>query len=205
MSVLDAQICYLLCFPDPVENSSEPPEQIHGLKDAPYFQPVDISVRTLGQAEVRAGGEAVALSRQRYDDRIQVVECRFPISDVLNQASIQKRENIESDLLKQLIPSGHLESGLFEEYIVLMVSTVSTADVFVEGNARRLAHFLRTQREELDEAEIEEILFRGCATRKMISRSWTGMAPSLSPRTAISSRTSSCSKSAITSCCATAC
>jgi hypothetical protein len=158
MSVLDAQICYLLCFPDPVEKSPEPPEQIRGLKDAPYFQPVDISVRTLGQAKVQAGGETVTVSRQRYDDRIQMIECSFPLSDVLNQSSIQERENIEADLLRQLIPAGHLESGLFEEYIVLMVSTVSTADVFVESNARRLAHFLRTQREELDEAEIEEIL-----------------------------------------------
>jgi hypothetical protein len=158
MSVLDAQICYLLCFPDPVEKSPEPLEQIRGLKDAPYFQPVDISVRTLGQAEVRAGGETVAVSRQRYDDRIQVVECRFPLADVLSQASIQKREHIEEQLLRQLIPASHLETGLFEEYIVLMISTVSTANVFVEGNARQLAHFLRTQREELDEAEIEEIL-----------------------------------------------
>jgi hypothetical protein len=158
MSILDAEICYLLCFPDPVEKSPGPPEQIRGLKDAPYFQPVDISVKTLGQAEVQAGSETVVVSRQRYDDRIQVVECRFPLADVLNQSSIQKRENIESDLLRQLIPSGHFESGLFEEYIVLMISTVSTADVFVEGNARRLAHFLRTQREALDEAEIDEIL-----------------------------------------------
>ncbi len=156
--VLDAQICYLLCFPDPVEKMPDPPEQIRGLKDAPYFQPVDISVRTLGQAEVRAGGERVTISRQRYDDRIQLVECRFPLADVLNPSSMQVRENIEADLQKQLVPAGHLESGLFEEYIVLMISTVSLPDAFVESNARRLAHFLRTQREALDEAEIEEIL-----------------------------------------------
>jgi len=158
MSALDAQICYLLCFPDPVEKSPEPPEQIRGLKDAPYFQPVDISVRTLGQAEVRAGGEEVSVSRQRYDDRIQVVECRFPLSDVLNQSAIQKREGIEDSILKQMVPAAHLESGLFEEYIVLMIKTVDAADAFVERNARQLAHFLRTQREALDEAEIEEIL-----------------------------------------------
>jgi len=134
------------------------PEQIRGLKDAPYFQPVDISVRTLGQAEVRAGGEEVSVSRQRYDDRIQVVECRFPLSDVLNQSAIQKREGIEDSILKQMVPAAHLESGLFEEYIVLMIKTVDAADAFVERNARQLAHFLRTQREALDEAEIEEIL-----------------------------------------------
>jgi len=158
MSALDAQICYLLCFPDPVEGSPEPPEQIRGLKDAPYFQPVDISVRTLGQAEVRAGGETVSISRQRYDDRIQIVECRFPLSDVLGQSAIQRREIIENDLLRQLVPSCYLESGLFEEYIVLMLNKVSATDAFVEEHTRRLAHFLRTQREALDEAEIEEIL-----------------------------------------------
>jgi hypothetical protein len=158
MSAVEAQICYVLCFPDPVEKSPEPPEQIRGLKDAPYFQPVDISVRTLGQARVQAGGEAVEVSRQRYDDRIQVIECKVSLSDVLNQSAIQKRENIEDDLLRQLVPAKYLENGLFEEYIVLMLSSVTTSDAFVESNAAQLAHFLRTQREALDEAEIEDIL-----------------------------------------------
>ncbi len=158
MSTLDAQICYVLCFPDPVEKSSEPPEQIRGLKDAPYFQPVDISVRTLGQARVQAGGETVVLSRQRYDDRIQVIECKFPLSDVLSQSAIQKRENIEDDLLRQLIPAEYLENGLYEEYVILMLDKVTTSDAFVENNAAQLAHFIRTQREALDEAEIADIL-----------------------------------------------
>lgn len=158
MSALDAQICYLLCFPDPVERSPEPPEQIRGLKDAPYFQPVDISVRTLGQARVQAGGETVSISRQRYDDQIQIIECRFPLSDILSQETIQKRETIENDLQKQLVPASFLASGLFEEYIVLMISTVKESDVFVENNARQLAHFIRAQREELGNAEVAEIL-----------------------------------------------
>jgi hypothetical protein len=119
---------------------------------------VDISVRTLGQARVQAGGETVAISRQRYDDQVQIIECRFSLSDLLSQDAIQKRENIENDLMRALIPASYLESGLFEEYIVLMVSTVKDSGGFVQSNARRLAHFLRTQREELDEAEIEEIL-----------------------------------------------
>jgi len=158
MTKLDAQICYLLCFPDPVEKSTVPPEQIRGLKDAPYFQPVDISVRTLGQAQVQAGGETVSVSRQRYDDRIQMIECKFPLSDVLNPQAIQKRENIEDDLLRQLIPATYLENGLFEEYVILMIGAVGTSDAFIKGNAAQLAHFLRTQREALDEAEIENIL-----------------------------------------------
>ena len=158
MSDLDALICYVLCFPDPVEKSSEPPEQIRGLKDAPYFQPVDISVRTLGQAQVQAGGETVAVSRQRYDDRIQVIECKFPLSNVLSKSAIQKRESIEEDLLRLLIPETYLENGLFEEYVILMIDTVSASEDFVESSAPQLAHFLRTQREALDGGEIEDIL-----------------------------------------------
>ena len=158
MSVLDARICYLLCFPDPVEKTLEPPEQIRGLKDAPYFQPVDISVRTLEQTQIEAGGETVSISRQRYDDLIQVIECKFPLADVLKQTAIQKREQIENDLLKTLIPTTYFENGLFEEYIVLEISSISTSDEFVQENTQRLAHFLRSQREELDEVEIEEIL-----------------------------------------------
>ena len=62
MSIIKkAEICYILAFPDPANESSEPKEQIKGLKDAPYFQPVDIDVRTLGQAEVQAGGVQVSV------------------------------------------------------------------------------------------------------------------------------------------------
>lgn len=158
MSTLDAQICYLLCFPDPVETSPEPLEQIRGLKDAPYFQPVDISVSTLGQAQVQAGGVEVHVTRQRYDNHIQVIECKFPMMDVLNPAAIQQRERIEEDLLVQFVPENFLEEGLFEEYMILMLKDVTTSGTFVDEHAEQLAHFIRPQREKLDEVEIAEIL-----------------------------------------------
>lgn len=157
-SVLDAQICYILCFPDPVEKSTEPPEHIRGLKDAPYFQPVDVSVTSLEQAQLQVNGAPVTVSRQRYDDRIQVIECKFPLADVLDPSAIQRRENIEDELLLKYIPGDFLENGLFEEYIVLLIDQISTTDQFVETHARRLAHFIRTQREPLDEAEVKDIL-----------------------------------------------
>ena len=155
---INAELCYILCFPDAVEKTTESPEQIRGLKDAPYFQPIDISVSTLGQARVQAGSVEVNLTRQRYDDHIQVIECKFPIMDVLDAGAIQKRERIEEDLLLQFIPEKFLEDGLFEEYIVLMLKDVTTSDTFVDEHARQLAHFIRPQRETLDEAEIAEIL-----------------------------------------------
>jgi hypothetical protein len=119
---------------------------------------VDISVRTLGQAQVQAGGETVEVFRQRYDNRIQMNECKFPLPDFLGQQAIQKRERIEDDLVRQLIPETYLANSLFEEYIILMISAVTTPDAFVEKNAPQLAHFLRTQREALDKTEIEDIL-----------------------------------------------
>ena len=158
MTTLDAQVSYLLCFPDPVEKSGDPPEHIRGLKDAPYFQPVDIAVRTLEQANMSAGGESVFVTRQRYDDFIQVIEARFHLRDVLDPDTIQKRENIENSLLQALVPQKYIENGLFEEYVVLQINSVNNADSFVEKNQRHLAQFLRTQREALDESEIEEIL-----------------------------------------------
>ena len=156
--MIDAQISYLLCFPDPVEKSADPPEHIRGLKDAPYFQPVDIAVKTLEQANMSAGGETVFVTRQRYDDFIQVIEARFLLKDVLNPTAIQKRENIENSLLQALVPQKYIENGLFEEYVILQISSVDKADAFIEKNQRSLAQFLRTQREALDETEIEEIL-----------------------------------------------
>ncbi len=158
MTALDAHICYILCFPDAVEQSAQPPEQIRGLKDAPYFQPVEVSVRALEQVEVQVRGVNVWVSKQRYDDQVQVVECKFPLADVLDPSAIQRREAIEEELLSLLVPAPYVKSGLYEEYVVLMISSVSEVDAFVEANARRLAHFIRTQREPLDDAEVQDIL-----------------------------------------------
>ena len=47
------EICYLLAFPDTAEGGAPPPEQFNGLiKDAPYFQPVDIDLVTLGDETI---------------------------------------------------------------------------------------------------------------------------------------------------------
>ncbi len=50
------QICHLLAFPDLVENAADKPERIKGLKDAPYFQPVDIDVLPLGTEALHIEG-----------------------------------------------------------------------------------------------------------------------------------------------------
>jgi hypothetical protein len=155
----NVSLCYLLTFPDVVSPTNVPPEKITGLKDAPYFQPVDISVRSLPGLTLQVETTSVSVIRQRYDERIQVVECRFELPDPLSMAGIQERERIQSNLRNQLIPQEYRDNGLYEEYVVLCLTTIyETPDAFIEANAGTLARFIRSQRESLDPAEVDEIL-----------------------------------------------
>ena len=154
-----AEICYLIAFPDPVDESTEPKEQIRGLKDAPYFEPVDMDVRTLGHVEVQAGGVQVSVLRQRYDDRIQMVDCRFQMDDFLSMSAIQQREVIERNLRERFIPVEHRTSGMFEEYVMLLLTKATpTPEKFLDKNAAQIGRFIRPQREVLDQRELEQIL-----------------------------------------------
>lgn len=153
------EICYLLAFPDPVDKASEPPEQIRGLKDAPYFQPVDIHVTTLGQIEVQAGGVQVSVLRQRYDDRTQILDCRFQMPDPLSLAAIQQRGIIQRNLQERFVPVEYLNSGMFEEYFaLLLVGAKPSPEKFLDKNAVALARFIRSQKEVFDRQEIDTIL-----------------------------------------------
>lgn len=153
------QICYLLVFPDSVDSKATPTAPIKGLKDAPYFQPVDINVLAIGQKTVHVEGVAVTAIRQRLDERVQVLECHFKLPDALSQNAIQHRQRVERGLRKMFLPDEYYQSGLYEEYILLLVSKIEgTPDEFIAQNAASLAHFMRSQREVLDQAEIEEIL-----------------------------------------------
>ena len=154
-----ALLTYLIAFPDAVERSPEPQETIRGLKDAPYFQPVDIAVRSLPPAEVQIGDARVEVSRQRYDDRIQMVECRFTLPDFLEPPAWEQRDAIEDALLKRFVPPTHFRNGLYEEYFVLSLQQVEgDPDGFIEAHATALANFIRSQGEKLNPAEIENIL-----------------------------------------------
>ena len=154
-----AKICYLLAFPDPAGTAAEPATPIRGLKDAPYFQAVDITVRTLGQAEVEAGGVGISVTRQKYDERIQMVDCRFTLSNVLSAEANQQREAIQKALTGMLVPREHQESGLYEEYVILLVQENNVLpDEFLKKNAAALARFIRSQREVFDKKQMDEIL-----------------------------------------------
>jgi hypothetical protein len=154
-----AEICYILAFPDSAVKSTEPKEQIRGLKDAPYFQPVDIDVRTLGQVELQAGGVQISAVRQRYDGRIQVVDCRFQMEDFLSMSAIWKREVVERNLRERFIPIEDLANGMYEEYVILLLTkTHPTPEKYLDKNAAQIGRFIRSQREVLDQVEVGQIL-----------------------------------------------
>jgi hypothetical protein len=154
----DTELCYLLAFPDEVETPI-PAEPVKGLKNAPYFQPVDIRLHTLGQESLKIDKVSVAVLRQRYDDRVQMVECRFKLPDALGLASIQQRQKLEETLQERLIPAQYRANGLFEVYLILLVKdNLDLPEEYVQANAENLARFIRSQREILDASEIQDIL-----------------------------------------------
>src|SRR5512134_2186719 len=120
-SIQNAEICYILAFPDPAGSTAESKEQIRGLKDAPYFQPIDIDLVMLGEETVVIEGYAVSVTRQRYDGVVQMVECHFDLLDPFAPSVLQERTKIQSALQSRYISEEHRRSGLFEEYTILLV------------------------------------------------------------------------------------
>ena len=157
LKLKNAELCYLLAFPDLSEDAGESHEQIHGLKDAPYFQPVDIFVRTIaGTAGFEAAEAQGTVLRQRYDARVQIVECHFTLEDPL---SLRARAAVEKAIQEQFLPADRRADGMFEEYTVLLLRGANpTPDGFVDKNATILARFIRAQRETFDERDIQDIL-----------------------------------------------
>jgi hypothetical protein len=154
-----SEICYLLAFPDDTRPVAESREQIRGLKDAPYFQPIDIDLVTLGEEKLTIEGQTVSVLRQQYDRQVQVVECRFSLRDPFAETVLSERARIAEALQTRYIPGEHRQNGLFEEYTILLVKDAGpNPDQWVADNAHALANFIRSQREVLGEAEIREIL-----------------------------------------------
>ncbi len=114
-SLLIMEICCLLAFPDADDDIAPVLEQFKGLKDAPYFQPVDIDLVTLGEETVVIEGYAVTVTRQRYDGRVQMVACRFDLIDPFASSVLQLRAKIQSALQCRYIPETYRQSGLYED------------------------------------------------------------------------------------------
>jgi predicted GIY-YIG superfamily endonuclease len=153
------ETCYLIAFPDADDGKIPVPEPFKGLKDAPYFQPIDIDLVTLGEETVLIEGHAVQVVRQRYDGRVQMIECHFDLADPFAASVLQERAKIQSALESKFIPTQYRQNGLYEEYTILLVKDASPSpDKWIEKNTLALTKFIRSQREIFDKSEIEEIL-----------------------------------------------
>jgi hypothetical protein len=153
------EICYLIASPDSSEIAQKPIEQIKGLKDAPYFQPIDIDLVTLGEETVVIEGYAVNVTRQRYDGVVQIVECHYDLHDPFAASVLPDRTKIQSALQSRYIPEEYRRNGLFEEYTILLVDSAKpTPDKWLEKNSHALARLIRSQREVFEQNEISEIL-----------------------------------------------
>jgi len=153
------EITYLIAFPDADDGTDPIPEPFKGLKDAPYFKPIDIDLVTLGEETVLIEGYAVLVTRQRYDGRVQMIECRFELKDPFAVSVLQQRAKIQSALQSKFIPTQYRQSGLYEEYTILLIQEAKpTPDKWIEKNALALTRFIRSQREVFDKGEIAEIL-----------------------------------------------
>lgn len=152
------ELCHLLAFPDADETPSTP-EPFHGLKDAPYFQPIDIELHTIGEETFEINGRRVSITRQRYDGRVQIIECRIEAKDPLVESALQRRVQLMQSLQERLVPEPIRHDGLFEEYTILLVDRIDSApDEWIDAHAVEIARFIRSQSESFGETEIEEIL-----------------------------------------------
>lgn len=153
------EICYLIAFPDLDEGKTPAPEQFKVLKDAPYFQPIDIDLFSLGEETIVIEGYAVSARRERYDGVVQMIECRFDLSNPFAQSVLQLRTKIQASLQSKYIPEAIRQSGLFEDYTVLLVQKATpTPGKWIDKNAASLGKFIRSQKENLDAIEVGEIL-----------------------------------------------
>jgi len=153
------EICYLIAFPDAVEGIPTSAERVDNLKNAPYFQAVDIDITSIGEETILIEGHAVNITRRRYDGRVQMLECRFILKNPFAVSALQERERIEDALKSRYIPAEFRANGLYEEYTILLVQEAHpTPDKWIKKNALAITRFIRSQREVFDKTEIDEIL-----------------------------------------------
>lgn len=152
-------VCYILAFPFSEPALPDPAGKIAALKDAPYFQPIDLDIRPLGQESLQIAGYPVQVTRQLYEGQVQMVECLFRLDNLLESAAMGLMSQLQATLQSHWLPESALKSGLYEEYVILLFAEeLSRPDDFIATHAQALARLLRLQKEILEPREVEEIL-----------------------------------------------
>ncbi len=156
---VDAQVCYLLAMPCEDVKPTEAAPAVQRLRDAPYFDVLDVEVRTTGSDSIVHDGVPITIHYQIYDGVAQIAECYFSLPDVLSATSLQTKARIQAALRAHLTSAQPQRGDMVEEYVVLMISTISgTPDEFIDRNGQTLARFIRSQREVFGPREIDDIL-----------------------------------------------
>jgi hypothetical protein len=171
------EICYLLAFPDSEANARQPTEQIKGLKDALYFQPIDIEVVTLGEETMLVEGHAVSVLCQRYDGRVQILEARYSLRDPFAASVLPDRIKIQEAMQSRYFPENFRQNGRFKEYSILLVLEAKPSpEKWIEKNSLAITNFIRSQREVFDTEEINETLSSRTrySTREIALVDWEG-------------------------------
>jgi hypothetical protein len=156
---IDAQVCYLLVTPftESVKTLAAP-EPVR-LRDAPYFAPVDVEVRSLDATTLHVEGVRVNVRRTVYDELAVVAECTFPLIDALGDESQLRKDLIQIELRRQLLAAQSNVGDMYEEYGILLIEKLAgTPDEFLARNGQALARFIRSQRDEFSGEEIESTL-----------------------------------------------
>ena len=164
-------------FPDSEANARQPTEQIKGLKDALYFQPIDIEVVTLGEETMLVEGHAVSVLCQRYDGRVQILEARYSLRDPFAASVLPDRIKIQEAMQSRYIPENFRQNGRFEEYSILLVLEAKPSpEKWIEKNSLAITNFIRSQREVFDTEEINETLSSRTrySTREIALADWEG-------------------------------
>jgi hypothetical protein len=156
---IDAQVCYLLAWPQTGTTAPESRLAIQHLRDAPYFTPIDVDVSSIGTEQIVLDGIPVAVRRTAYDHLIQIAECVYALPDALSIDALQIKARVQAELKSRLLVGQSDVGDMAEEYTVLMLARVNgTPDEFIDRNGQVLARFIRSQREIFDPREIEDIL-----------------------------------------------
>lgn len=156
---IDAQVCYLLAWPQTETTAPESRLAIQQLRDAPYFTPIDVDVSSIGTEQIVLDGIPVAVRRTAYDHLIQIAECVYALPDALSIDALQIKARVQAELKSRLLVGQSDVGDMAEEYTVLLLARVNgTPDEFIDRNGQVLARFIRSQREIFDPREIEDIL-----------------------------------------------
>jgi hypothetical protein len=174
---IDAQVCYLLVTPFTTAVKTLAAPEPMRLRDAPYFAPVDVDVRSLDATTLHVEGVPVNVRRAVYDEVAVVAECAFFLPDALGDESQLRKDLVQIELRRQLLAAQSNVGDMYEEYAILLLDRYGdTPDEFLDRNGQALARFIRSQRDEFSAGEIESTLMSRVrySEREMTVVDWEG-------------------------------